>query len=295
MPYTTDDTELLAAIRDDILARPEFYRDGETYLRTRYGPDRLHQEAVADWQRFKDHPTQKASHRAIAEDMTNGIADPAERETRFREILDNLSAAPKRERWSPAACFCRVIQDMLSKDWDVDGYTVEETQARAKAVCIAAVLLRFKYADELHPMFGLFGPWGATRDGVSEHGRWAATFFLKQNDGKPLRHWMKCVREAWMALAKPASPGPAAALSAKAPASANPGKTYSVGVVLDMAAVSNTTLNHYAKLAGIRTPGRGKRNHRYNADEVRQILRAIIDSTGDRAVKDRCRHALAKL
>ena len=249
MPYTPDDRELLTAIRNDILARPGFYAEGEAYLRERFGPDRLRKEAIE----------------------TNPAAKPA--------------------LWSPAACVCRAFRELLVKAGGA------HSDVHAKALLITAVLLGDKDADKRHPIFGFFGPWGATPGGNIESatGRWAATFFLKQNDGKPLRHWMKCVREAWMALAKPASPGPAAALSAKAPASANPGKTYSVGVVLDMAAVSNTTLNHYAKLAGIRTPGRGKRNHRYNADEVRQILRAIIDSTGDRAVKDRCRHALAKL
>ncbi len=70
---------------------------------------------------------------------------------------------------------------------------------------------------------------------------------------------------------------------------------YSIAAVLEMAGVSNTTLNRYAKLAGIKTPQRGKRNHRYSADEVRAMLQTIIDNTSDRAMKDRCRDALAKL
>lgn len=85
------------------------------------------------------------------------------------------------------------------------------------------------------------------------------------------------------------------AASANAPTSTKPGKTYTVAAVLEMAGVSDTTLNRYAKLAGIKTPQRGKRNHRYSADEVRAMLQAIIDTTSDRAMKERCAAALAKL
>jgi hypothetical protein len=77
--------------------------------------------------------------------------------------------------------------------------------------------------------------------------------------------------------------------------STNPGTTYSVATVLEMAGVSDTTLNQYAKRARVKTPGRGKRNHRYTADEVRLILQTIINSTTDRRMKERCRGALAKL
>jgi|GEM_PF-3592550 len=82
---------------------------------------------------------------------------------------------------------------------------------------------------------------------------------------------------------------------AHAPTSTKPTATYTVAAVLEMAGVSDTTLNRYAKLAGIKTPQRGKRNHRYSADEVRAMLQAIIDNTSDRAMKERCAAALAKL
>ncbi|MBN1508629.1 MAG: hypothetical protein JW955_17410 [Sedimentisphaerales bacterium] len=70
---------------------------------------------------------------------------------------------------------------------------------------------------------------------------------------------------------------------------------YTVAAVLEMAGLSSTTLNRYAKLAGIKTPQRGKRNHRYDADEVRATLKAIIENTSDRAMKERRRAALANL
>jgi hypothetical protein len=80
-----------------------------------------------------------------------------------------------------------------------------------------------------------------------------------------------------------------------APAPAKPRPSYTVAAVLELAGVSDTTLNRYAKLAGVRTPERGKRDHRYSADEVQLILQGIIKSTSDRAMKQRCLEALNKL
>ena len=80
-----------------------------------------------------------------------------------------------------------------------------------------------------------------------------------------------------------------------APASTKRTVKYTIGAVLEMAGVSDTTLNRYAKLAGIKTPQRGKRNHRYSAEEVRAMLQAIVDNTSDRAMKERCREALVQL
>lgn len=58
------------------------------------------------------------------------------------------------------------------------------------------------------------------------------------------------------------------AMQAKIPATQHTHSraTYTVAAVLEMAGVSSTTLNRYAKLADIKTPQRGKRNHRYDAD-----------------------------
>jgi hypothetical protein len=82
---------------------------------------------------------------------------------------------------------------------------------------------------------------------------------------------------------------------AHGPTPTKPGQTYLAGAVAEMAGVSDTTLNRYAKLAGVPTPQRGKRNHRYSADEVRAILQAMIGKTSDRKMKGRCRQALGSL
>jgi hypothetical protein len=79
---------------------------------------------------------------------------------------------------------------------------------------------------------------------------------------------------------------------ANPPTSTKPTATYTIAAVLELAGVSDSTLTRYAKRAGVQTPQRGKRNHRYSADEVRAILQAIIDNTSERAMKERCREAL---
>jgi hypothetical protein len=83
--------------------------------------------------------------------------------------------------------------------------------------------------------------------------------------------------------------------SANAPTSTKPPKTCTPADVLNMTGVSATTLNEYAKRAKVKTPGRGQRNYRYSADDVRAILQAIIDKTSDSAMKQRCLNAIAKL
>ncbi|MCL2648122.1 MAG: hypothetical protein FWD61_14110 [Phycisphaerales bacterium] len=74
-----------------------------------------------------------------------------------------------------------------------------------------------------------------------------------------------------------------------------PTVTYAVGIVLKMIEVHHDTLRKYAKLAGVKTPGRGKRNHRYSEHDVRKILQYIIDHTSEYAMKGRCQKALEKL
>ena len=126
------------------------------------------------------------------------------------------------------------------------------------------------------------------------------------SDQASRRYAARCIRvstarlEAWVAdhladMIEREAATPAASASASASTSTKPGATYTVADVLEMAGVSNTTWNRYAKLAGVKTPQRGKRNHRYSADEVRAILQMIINKTADRAMKQRCQGALAKL
>lgn len=77
--------------------------------------------------------------------------------------------------------------------------------------------------------------------------------------------------------------------------SALSGRSYSIADLLDMTGVSSGTLNTYAKKAGVVTPGRGGHNHRYAAEDVLAILRTIISSASNRAIRKRCQEALARL
>lgn len=71
--------------------------------------------------------------------------------------------------------------------------------------------------------------------------------------------------------------------------------TYSCNQVRNKLVVSNTTLNTYAKKAGVKTPGRGKRNHRYTHDDVCKILNSMIKFSSDQAMIGRCQQALSDI
>jgi len=285
--YSFDDVALLAQIRADILNHPSAYSAGEIFLKEQYGPQRLHKDALADWERDKDHPTQQASHRDSARYLTRAIADATERETRYRETVEQLSDAPRLDQWTHAACASQAIQGL--RDAMADGHQ----DAKTLAVLLLAVMLWDADADTRHAIFTLFGPWGVTQGNcMFTPSVTPATVFL--DDEANFRRWMDTVRMAWTAMRQTGA-GDALSASAHAPTSTQPGTTYTVAAVLELTGVSDTTLNNYAKHACVKTPGRGKRNHRYTADEVRVILQAIIDNTGERAMKERCRDALAKL
>jgi hypothetical protein len=194
--YASVDVDLLSEIRDDILNRPSAYRAGENFLREQYGPERLRRDTLGDWEQLKDHPTEKESNRALADKMTRVIADPAERETRHREILEQASGPPNPEQWTPAACACRAIQGLRNA---MNG---EHHDAKAQAVLLLAVMLWDANADKRHSIFTAFGAWGTTPAGeINSISRWAATSCLDEQSD--LRRWMETVRMAWKALPKP--------------------------------------------------------------------------------------------
>lgn len=173
--------------------RPNAYQTGAAFLQEQYGPERLRQDGVAEWERFRDHPTQQASNRATAEFMTRGITNATERDARQREVLDQLSAPPGPKRWCLAACAYQAIQGLL------EGMADEHHDAKAQAILLLAVMLWDAEADKRHPIFSVFGAWGATPAGrFSSLSRWVAASFLSTDVN--LRRWMDTVRMAWIAL-----------------------------------------------------------------------------------------------
>ena len=69
---------------------------------------------------------------------------------------------------------------------------------------------------------------------------------------------------------------------------------FSVGEVLQLTGVSDTTLCRYAKRAGVQTPRQGKKNHRYSGPEVKAILIQMASNIRCQATRQRCCGLLAK-
>jgi hypothetical protein len=70
---------------------------------------------------------------------------------------------------------------------------------------------------------------------------------------------------------------------------------YTVAALREMTGLGNTSLRQYAKSAGIKTPRRGQRNFRYSSADACLILRTIIDTASETAVRRRCQAALKAL
>lgn len=310
--YTPDDVSLLTNIRSDILARPASYCDGETFLRTEYGPERLQQDAMAHWKRYKDHPNEMAQNHFVAQHQSQDIADPVQRETRFQEVLEQLSAPPKADQWGLDTCACRAISQLMKSHG-------EHHDAKAQAVLLLAVMLWDADAYKRHSIFTLFGVWGATpADKIESSARWVAASFL--NDQSSMRSWMNTVRMAWTALPKPIDAVPTDAPTVNPPVSETPHppspavksddaltgqvqavafkhheKTYNTADLKAMTQYGNSALGRYTSLAKVTKPAAGKKNHRYTAQETRDILRAIIDNVTEVEKKKRCQNVLDNL
>jgi len=70
---------------------------------------------------------------------------------------------------------------------------------------------------------------------------------------------------------------------------------YTVARLRDQIRVSDQTLNKYAKLADVPTPKVGEKNHTYTVDEVRKILKTIIEKTTYARLIKCCREVLDEL
>ena len=70
------------------------------------------------------------------------------------------------------------------------------------------------------------------------------------------------------------------------------GATFLPAQIAKELGVTSRTLNTYAKGAGVTTPGKGKRDHRYSASERRLILQFAANKGGDAEVAERARTLL---
>lgn len=207
--YTPEEVRLLATVRDDILRRPQFYQAGADFLVAEFGPDRLYQKAVEDWERWKDHPTEIAANQAIARKRTRLTSDPElesdERDRIDRENYAAITRMPDRAKFTTGQSACKAIQALL---YGEDG---THNDVRAKAILLMAVMLWDNDVHTRHPIFSAFGDWGVSPNGkVETIDRWAATYFLDDLDSrKSLDRWMANVQMAWAGLIHADSPDPA--------------------------------------------------------------------------------------
>jgi len=70
---------------------------------------------------------------------------------------------------------------------------------------------------------------------------------------------------------------------------------FTVASLRQMTGLENTALNKYAKKAGVKTPGRGQKNHKYSSADVRAILEVILENATEKKVLTKCREALRDL
>lgn len=111
--YTRAQIRMLSQRRADILRRPGAYKDGYLLLQSRFGQERIRQEVMEEWERNRSDPTWQKANQDTARREAQVIANPAQRAARYREVLEQLSAPPSPNRWSPAACVCRALQELM--------------------------------------------------------------------------------------------------------------------------------------------------------------------------------------
>lgn len=70
---------------------------------------------------------------------------------------------------------------------------------------------------------------------------------------------------------------------------------FSVGDLCVRAGVSDGTISKYARIAGVVTPNRGGRNHRYSQADAVTILNAIVDANTNKQATQKCRQSLADI
>ncbi len=72
-------------------------------------------------------------------------------------------------------------------------------------------------------------------------------------------------------------------------------KGYLPGELSEMFDISSDTLRTYAKAAGVKTPGRGAKNHRYSRSEAHRIALQIANGTTNSDMRARCLKAAENL
>ena len=77
--------------------------------------------------------------------------------------------------------------------------------------------------------------------------------------------------------------------------SATEAQTFTKADLRGKTGLGNSAITKYTKSAGVETPPKGAKTHRYTSEETRKILIAIRDGTQDASVERRCKEALSEL
>jgi hypothetical protein len=73
------------------------------------------------------------------------------------------------------------------------------------------------------------------------------------------------------------------------------GRTFLAAELREALHISDTTLNSYAKAAGVTTPGKGHRDHRYSTEDASKICEHITSNVSTTGIVDPARKMLAEI
>lgn len=197
---STEFKVLLGVIRNDVVARPEAYKEGEALLRREYSPEAVHARQLAHWETYKTHPTGLAARQVIVDTLTPQM--PHERPEQDRIYAENVihfASPPSLASCTPAIRMDYAIQELPHEEDTYD-------YPRAQAIVLLGVMLGIPDADRDHPIFGIFGPWDSDSDlDFNPVARWAGGNRLNAR-GDAFKRWIDVVQTAWTVLPKPVQP-----------------------------------------------------------------------------------------
>jgi hypothetical protein len=220
--FEPEQKAFLRAIRDDLGAHPDLYREGSEYLSRRFSIDALHAADLARWEKFRHHPLEEAGLRAKAAHaawlFTWPDDEPDERDRIEREVLAKLGGAPRKDHGYElchrlARAFSALLQEGLDTPDDVlEPYDL----TKVKAVLFLTWLLTDPDANK-HPLGEAYGSWLSEEPDDAEPSE-ADPFFLKlaakgravarmstldELNQECRSRWMALACRAWAALGRP--------------------------------------------------------------------------------------------
>jgi hypothetical protein len=170
--FTAADKAFLAAVRDDVVARPEVYRAGVEYLLRHFSAEALYEIDLAVWRRRRE--------------IDPSWPEPGRDDPSVAWLCQRLIRA-----------FGTLLEEGLETE---DEELVPHDATRAKAVLCLTWLMTDKDADQ-QPLGAEFGPWG--RDFAEQmeiKGRAVGRIGTLGRRNGDRAKWMELARLAWDVL-----------------------------------------------------------------------------------------------